>query len=162
MKTFSKLMIPVITLLFTVWVFSSCEYPAPAPQQTISYKEAGQLENNFLETRAEVINRHLGYEDTREFWFSLDSLKKYIAYVEYEAGKREISNLGVRVYFGTYPPSASGKDSLGYSTVFFIPTRESQTSPIKQGFVPFAAKNENIEEIEAFNFGQGGIPPYGL
>lgn len=159
MKTLLKSLLSFFIVLILVVISASCESKVDPPKQTISYEMADSLENNFTATRSRVIRQYLGYEDTRDFWFSLDSLKKYIEYVEYEAKKKNLSNLGVRIYFAAYPPSNGGIDSLGYSTVFFAPTAQKETSPLKQGFVPFSPTNENIEGIDALNYGGGGIPP---
>lgn len=159
MKTVLKSLVPFFIVLLFIVISSSCNPKVDPPKQTISYERADSIENNFTATRSRIIREYLGYEDTRDFWFSLDTLKKYIEYVEYEAKKKKLSNLGIRVYFAAYPPSNSGIDSLGYSTVFFAPTAEQEPSPLKQGFVPFDPENENIEGIDALNYGGGGIPP---
>jgi hypothetical protein len=159
MKTTLKSLVPFFIVLLAIVVSSSCDPIVDPPKQTISYERADSMENNFTTTRSPVIRQYLGYEDTRDFWFSLDTLKKYIEYVEFEAKKKKRSNLGVRVYFAAYPPSKDGVDSLGYATVFFAPTAQQEHSPLKQGLLPFIPENENIDGINALNYGGGGIPP---
>ncbi|PKA82288.1 hypothetical protein ATE92_0416 [Ulvibacter sp. MAR_2010_11] len=151
---------PFALVVFIVIVFS-CDPQVPPPQQVISYQDANVLEENFKTTRAAIINDSLGYEDTREFWFSLDSLKKYIEYVEYEARQQGIEQLGLRVYFASYPQNSNYPDP-GFATVLFVPTKQVEPSPIRQGFFPMVPINENIQTIDAFNFGHGGKPPTDL
>lgn len=143
-------------------LFVSCEDPQKEtriPAQTISVEEANQLEEYYKRTRAQILNDTLGFEDTREFWFSLDTLKAYIAYVESEAakmGKKE--NLGMRIYLGAYPENSNYPDAK-YSTVFLVPTAPGATNPLKRGFLPIESENENIDDINPLNFSQGGKPP---
>ena len=162
MKTnFNKIILLFLVSLVLPGVYSRDDEKLP-PNQVITYKVADDLEEEFKRTRARIINDSLGYEDTREFWFALDSLKKYIAYIEYEAEKRQLSNLGVRVYFGAYPKNDNEAYPAGYSTVFFVPTAQNASSQLKQGFAPVQAENENIEGLSALNYGHGGIPPNDL
>ncbi len=133
------------------------------PKQTINYDYALKLEDEFLNTRDSVINKALGIRDTREFWFDLDELKKYIAYVEYEAHRLGYKDLGIRVYKGAYPRDKSFPDP-GYSTVFFVPTgkkaiSEGSVLPIS---TMLGSEDNNIPEIESYNYGQAGKPPKGL
>ena len=66
--TFSFLLIAIMV---------SCEDPiVDPPAQTISSEEANRLEETYKATRAEILKDTLGFEDTREFWFSIDTLKK--------------------------------------------------------------------------------------
>ena len=157
MKSCTKLL---LVLLFFVQLFflNSCEDDKLPPQQTISQKYANTLEEEFKDTRASVINKHLGYEDTREFWFSIDSLKKYIEYVEYESHKKGHDKLGMRIYFAAYPANSDTPDP-GYSTVFLVPTAQQKNSAIQNGFFPIAPIQENIKDLKALNYSQGGKPP---
>lgn len=152
----------IFTLLLLVGGLASCEEKKLPPEQTISYERAKSLEQEFVKIRGQIINDSLDIVDTREFWFSLDSLKRYIEYVEYEAARKNLSNLGVRVYLGAYPANDNEAYQPGYSTVFFVPTAQQATSNIKQGFVPIQAENQNIDGVKAFNYGHGGIPPNAL
>jgi hypothetical protein len=158
-KFFSTVAI-AFTLMLVI-CFSSCDHPAIPPQQVLTYDEANAIEEHYIETRYTILNDTLGFEDTREFWFSLDSLKKYIAYVEYEAKKKELRNLGVRIYFGAYPPNSNYPDA-GFSTVFIVPTAQAATSTLQRGFVPIQPTNENIEGLMPLNYGHGGQPPTGF
>ncbi|MBZ0328102.1 MAG: hypothetical protein K8F54_10890 [Altibacter sp.] len=156
--------ISAVAIVFTVLLvisISSCDHQAVPPQQVLTYDEANAIEEHYIETRYNILNDTLGFEDTREFWFSLDSLKKYIEYVEYEAKKQSLQNLGVRIYFGAYPPNSNYPDA-GYSTVFIVPTAQSSPSPLKQGFVPIQPTNDNIEGLMPLNYGHGGQPPTGF
>ncbi|MCB4808261.1 hypothetical protein LG651_08355 [Tamlana sp. 62-3] len=130
------------------------------PSQTISYKEADVLEEEFKKTRAEVLNKHLGFVDAREFLFSLDSLKQYIAFFEREAKKQGYTDLGIRIYFGAYPESKNYPDP-GRATVFLMPTGNKVKS--QGSAVPFTFSSrivdDNIEGIPGFNYGHAGKPP---
>lgn len=152
-----------VSIIF--FCFKSCK--APKPVGTINYDKANELEELFKTSRSTIINNHLGYQDSREVWFSIDRLKKYIAYVESQAKKKNYDNLGLRIYFGTYPENNEGKT---FSTVFLVPTCKNKTpksiiGTTRSSFVtssndlPDSSENENIYDIEALNFGGLGHPP---
>ena len=145
--------------LLTVILFSACEKPIAPPEQSISPREANVLEEEYVETRGKIINDTLDIIDRRDFWFSLDSLKQYIAYVEQEAKKRGKKNLGLRVYFAAYPKEGNYSDP-GFSTVFMAPTSRAERSGAVKGLFPMPPPpNQNIDSINALNYGTGGIPP---
>ena len=160
MKLFTNPHIGIFVIFFSVMLFSSCEeVVVRPPAQTISVEKANRLEETYKQTRARILNDTLGYEDTREFWFSLDSLKKYIAYVEQEAAKKGKTDLGLRIYLGAYPSEGDYPDP-GYSTVFIVPTAKNARSSLKRGFFPQEETQENIDSINALNYGHGGKPPH--
>jgi len=158
MKLIKPVQLLVVVTFVSIVLFSSCEdVVIDPPVQTISFEEANRLEENYKVTRAAVINDTLGYEDTREFWFSLDTLKKYISYVEQEGARMGKTNLGLRIYLGAYPSQGNYPDP-GYSTVFIVPTAQG-SNPLKQGFFPIEEANENIDSLSPLNYSQGGKPP---
>ena len=148
-----------ISLIFlSIILFSACEeVVVKPPVQTITKDDANRLEETHKQTRATILNDTLGYEDTREFWFSLDSVKKYITYVEQEAARMGKTDLGLRIYLGAYPSEGNYPDP-GYSTVFIVPTAK-YTNTLKRGFFPMEDTQENIDSINALNYSQGGKPP---
>ncbi len=76
MKKVNKNRPAIWSLAIIAFSFFACSEQTEPPAQTISYEEAKVLEQEFIQTRAKIINEYLGYEDTREFWFSLDTIKK--------------------------------------------------------------------------------------
>ncbi len=144
--------------LITVFLFSACEEIIDPPQQSISFEQANNLEEEFKSTRAGIINDSLDIVDTRDFWFDLEVLKKYIDYVEQEAEEKGLENLGLRVYLGAYPQSANYPNP-GFTTVFLVPTSQVEGSGLQKGFFPIEPVNQNIDSINALNYGTGGIPP---
>jgi len=158
MKSTNKSVFALLAMAMFAILFTSCDHEKAPPAQVLEYDEANRLEETFAKTRGRVIDASLGYPDTRDFWFSLDSLKKYIEYVEYEAGKRGNQDLGIRVYFAAYPANSSYPEA-GYSTVFMTPTYRSGDDGVKRGFFPTQPTNQNMDSIPAFNYGSGGFPP---
>lgn len=146
--------------LLTVFLFSACETIIDPPQQAISIEEANRLEEEFKNTRSAVLDTALGFEDTRDFWFSLDTIKKYIAYVEQQGKLRGKKNLGIRIYYAAYPPNGNYPDP-GYATVFLVPTAQERGLDIQKGFLPISEDdlNQNIDSLSPLNYGGGGIPP---
>jgi len=153
---------PIIVLLLLIialllWTILK-DGDTSAPKQTITFEKAKVLENTFQGTRTPILTEGLGFEDTRDFWFPLETIEQYLKFVKAEGKRLEKSNLGIRVYLGAYPKEPGYSDP-GFTTVFFVPTSEQKSSPNMQGFVPILLENENIEEIDALNFGHGGKPP---
>ena len=71
----------------------------------------------------------LNFEDARSFWYSLDTLKKFICLIERYSDSLHIpeDSLGVRIYYAVYPNQAGGP-TTGYAchhTLFFVPTRSN-------------------------------------
>lgn len=163
MKRVAKFLVPIFSIVFLGVCCVSCDtktehqHPAP-PQQTITYEQANALEEDYITTRYDILKDTLKIEDTRDFWFSIDTLKKYIAYVEHEAKGKGLSNLGVRIYYGSYPKN-SNYPNAGYSTVFIAPTARGAASPVKSSFAPMQEEDENIDDIMPLNYAGGGIPP---
>ncbi|NND63832.1 MAG: hypothetical protein HKN48_11650 [Flavobacteriaceae bacterium] len=153
----SQFLIVILSVLGVIG-FSSCEEIIPPPQQSIPIEEAEELQNEFIETRAGILNDSLGFTDTRDFWFSLDTLKQYIEYVEQEAARLGKQNLGIRIYFAAYPEN-SEYPQPGRATVFMVPTSLEDDPTLKRGFLPIAPTNTNIDSIQALNYGHGGQPP---
>lgn len=158
-------LVPLLVVMFFSIV--SCKKgdtdpkPTPPPKQVIDYEQALELEKEFIDSRYEFINEVLEYKDTREYWFDLETLKQYIAYVEYESNKLGYENLGIRIYKGAYPKNSNYKDA-GFSTVFLVPTGDKRPDD-KGSIVSFsmssAVNNDNINELQALNFAHGGKPP---
>ena len=132
---------------------------ASKPKNAISYKEAKGLQQEFLTTRANTLNKALNFkqkikgQDVRDVTFDLQEMKQYIAYVEAEAKKKGLNGLGLRVYFGAYPKNDTKTKSPGYSTVFFMPTHQSKSSK---------GQDEIIEGVDGLNRATNGIPPNDL
>ncbi len=161
MKKPVRLLVSTCFLFVLLMTAVSCEIKKEAPQQAISIEEADNLEEEFKRTRSRILDSALGFQDTRDFWFSLDTLKKYIEYVEYEGKKMGKDNLGIRVYFAAYPEDSNYPDP-GYATVFLVPTAQAAPNPLKQGFFPMPIENEVLDSLKAMNFSQGGRPPNDL
>lgn len=161
MKKPVRLLVSTFSLFVLLMTAVSCEIKKEAPQQAISIEEADNLEEEFKRTRSRILDSALGFQDTRDFWFSLDTLKKYIEYVEFEGKKMGKENLGIRVYFAAYPEDSNYPDP-GFATIFLVPTAQAEPNPLKQGFFPMPIENEVLDSLKAMNFSQGGRPPNDL
>lgn len=148
---------------------------------TITYKRAVQLQKEYINTRANVLNKHLNsinhfkqeqtlvkenkiIEDVRDVTFDLNTLKQYIAYVEKEANKKGLKGLGLRIYLGAY--SNDEKDprvkTPGFSTVFFMPTHQPKEKESNVNNFYFWHHDEVIVDIDGLNLGNGTPPPNNL
>lgn len=119
------------------------------PQKCISISEARILQDTWKNSRGKEIQRGQGYEDTREFSFSVEELQQYLDYVKEKSREQGIENPGIRIYFASYPKNGPKKS---YSTVFLAPTKGLKILGTEEG-------NENNYEIEPLNTVTGGKPP---
>ncbi|HSP12158.1 MAG TPA: hypothetical protein VLO29_06505, partial [Salegentibacter sp.] len=119
----------------------------------ISVEEARKEQDEWVKTRGKAIERGQGYEDTREFWYSLEELQEYLDYVREKSREQGVEKPGIRIYLGAYPQSNEKKS---YSTIFFAPTKEKSKATDEEKSEDV---DENNYEIEPFNDSQGGWPP---
>jgi len=112
------------------------------PEKCISVTEARQLHDNWVNTRAGEIQRLQGFNDTRDFTFSLSDLEEYVQYVKEESVKQGVSNPGIRIYFAAYDSIKSDR-----ATVFLAPTLGVEEDA------------DNNYEIDPLNTITGGWPP---
>lgn len=120
----------------------------------INFKEAQELNQNFVKTRTKSIDIAIGKKDAISSWFSLEEIKNYISYVEEQAELKNLNVNGLRVYFGAYSNSIKNVSKKGLATVFFVPTQAKIKSDIDGG-----DENSDIIDIDALNDGQVGDPP---
>jgi len=123
------------------------------PNKCITVEEAKALQNKWKETRALEIEQAQGYQDTREFWYSLDELQEYLDYVKDQSNAQGINKPGIRIYFGAYAKTPVKKSE---ATVFLAPTKK-KTNPLEED--GDAVNNENNYDIDPMNIGTGGDPP---
>ncbi len=126
----------------------------------ITPQKAKELNQNFIKTRSNVIDKAIGKKDAISSWFSLTDLKEYIAYVENEGKAKGITVNGLRVYFGSYSKNNKNPVKNNLSTVFFCPTKAKKGAMQKDGITE-ADGGSDIEDIDALNFGGQGDPPNG-
>lgn len=132
------------------------------PKGCITVEEARELQKNYVDKIEKTLEKSLGCQECREFWWSIDELEKYIKYVKKKAKKKGYKNLGLRFYLGKYGKHQHEHEHV---TMFMTPTgvlaKESLT-PIVGEVVgaKSASVDKNIEKISAFNRGSGGVKPY--
>ncbi|GAA0728090.1 hypothetical protein GCM10009430_36870 [Aquimarina litoralis] len=124
------------------------------PQKCINVEEARELHDNWCKNRGKRLQKKLGFEDAREFHWTVAELEEYLAYVKQESADQGINDPGIRVYLGAYSKGKC-KRGIGRATVFFAPTGSRVGGLGKDGGSP-----ENNYDIEPFNGGGDGEPPH--
>ncbi len=124
------------------------------PSKCITVAKAKLLQKKWLETRALEIEQAQGYQDTREFWYSLEELQEYLDYVKEQSNAQGIKKPGIRIYFGAYPNTSVKKS---YATMFIAPTKGKPA--IMEGEEEVSNNTENNYDIEPLNTVLGGYPP---
>jgi hypothetical protein len=122
------------------------------PEKCLTVEEARKLQDKWKKTRGKEIEHQQGYQDTREFCYSVKELREYLDYVEDKSKEQGFENPGIRIYFGAYPKTNKKKS---YSTIFLAPTKEN-TGEFEDGKEIFG---ENNYEIDPLNTVTGGWPP---
>lgn len=159
----TRILIGTLILIIFALLINTCKDAVTgdvvkAPSQTISMEQAKILQQEYVRTRSGIVNKTLGFEDTRDFWFSLDSLEQYIRYVRQESKVRGLEDLGLRIFYAAYPKDGKGQwPDPGFSTVILVPTHGKPQ--IGNGFFPMAPVQLGSAGIRAFNYGNGGQPP---
>lgn len=122
------------------------------PKKCISVEDARGLQDTWKNSRGKEILRGQGYEDTREFWYSVDELQQYLDYVREKSREQGVIGPGIRFYLGAYP---ARKDKKSYATMFLAPTKKAagDTESAENDSEP------NNYEIEPMNVTHGGHPP---
>jgi len=123
------------------------------PQKCITEKEARELHDNWCAKREGHLKKNLGFEDARDFYWTLEELEEYLAYVKQESAQQGIKNPGIRVYLGAYSKEKC-KIGKGLATVFLAPTGSRPGGKGKGDGDP-----ENNYQINGFNLSGGGWPP---
>lgn len=123
------------------------------PKKCISVEEARKLQDKWTNTRGKEIRRGQGYEDTREFWYTLDELQDYLDYVREKSKEQGVAKPGIRVYLGAYPQT---DEKRSFSTIFLAPTKEKAGN---SGEEIAGDGDENNYEIEPLNDSSSGHPP---
>ncbi|WP_299441081.1 hypothetical protein [uncultured Aquimarina sp.] len=124
------------------------------PQKCINVEEAKELHDNWCKKRGKRLHKKLGFEDTREFHWSVAELEEYLAFVKQESEEQGIKDPGIRVYMGAYPKSKC-KMGRGYSTLFMAATGSRPGASGKDG----KGDDENNYNIDPLNHGNSGHPP---
>jgi hypothetical protein len=125
------------------------------PKKCISVESAKELQTKWQESRAMDIDLAQGYQDKREFWYSVEELQHYLNYVKLKSAEQKVKNPGIRIYFGAYHKSSIKKS---YATVFLAPTKE-RSAPA-DGEDETSVHAENNYDIEPLNESSGGMPPF--
>ena len=123
------------------------------PVKCIPVEEARKLQNLWKKSRGKEIERGQGYEDTREFWYSIAELEEYINFVKKKSGEQGITNPGLRIYLGSYPSNGK-KKSL--TTIFIAPTIPGPGEKVLNGNEQEHINNYSIDPLNDSN---SGWPP---
>ncbi len=98
-------------------------------EKLIDEKLMDQLSATYSANNYLIINsaREDGSKDSREYWYSIEDLEGYIAYVKKEAALKNHKVLGMKIKMGQYPINGKFDPRLnpkyaGYQAVYLVPT----------------------------------------
>jgi len=140
------------------------------PEQSISYKEMAVMLTQYKNTREGVLKNALGFEDTRKVWFQIDSLKKYLAYVETLSNDSGVEITGFNFISAAYPDKSIYGKEKNYQTLILNPTTTKDGNP-RVSFDPLHSANGNpayvsdlllpyLNEIDSVTYRKKDIKKY--
>ncbi|ETN95681.1 hypothetical protein [Zhouia amylolytica] len=124
------------------------------PKKCITKDNAKKLQKNYVDIIEKILKKELGKQEARDFWWSVEEVEEYIAYVKAEAAKKGYENLGLRFFMGKYDDGTKN----GQTTMFMAPTKRTDSVSLKST-EPGTGEDETIEDIDPYNDGYGKIPP---
>ncbi|MDN3725040.1 hypothetical protein QRD02_11650 [Aequorivita sp. SDUM287046] len=142
MKT--KFSFRFLLMLFTIFMFIGCQdpsshppYEGPPKDHIISVAQAQEMYNAYSERRIPIIQEYEDsllsdgskFEPTRYAEYDLETIKQYIAFIEHEAKRANVSINTLRFYLSNYPNSTKflNGDPVKYTrrnSIFVVPTTE--------------------------------------
>ena len=131
-----------ITMLLLAFSIFSCHEPiatAPpyyegAPKQIITIERAKEMYDNYSNRRVPIIQEYerpnsdsTVFNPTRYAEYDYETIKQYIAFIEYEAEKAEVDVKSLRFYLSNYPdaekfPNGEVVRYPKQNTFFIVPT----------------------------------------
>ena len=118
-------------------------------EKLIDEKLMDQLSATYSANNYLIINsaREDGSKDSREYWYSIEDLEGYIAYVKKEAALKNHKVLGMKIKMGQYPINGKFDPRLnpkyyGYQAVYLVPTGE-----LIEAMVPDAVQNKAQDSL---------------
>lgn len=98
-------------------------------EKLIDEKLMDQLSATYSANNYLIINsaREDGSKDSREYWYSIEDLEGYIAFIKKEAALKNHKVLGIKIKMGQYPLDGKFDPRLnpkyaGYQAVYLVPT----------------------------------------
>ena len=91
-------------------------------EKQITVQEAENLQTEYINTRSSVIDAALGYQDVRNFNFSIDELKEFIQIVEDYGNTNNQEDMGISIFMGAYETDPNNEPK---ATVFLAPTSDN-------------------------------------
>lgn len=96
------------------------------------------LEDTYTKFNYSLINekRDPKLPDSREYWYSLETLESYIEFVKSEAKAKGYENMGIKIKMGQYPKEGKFDDRVpakynGYQTIYFVPTGQIKVGTVQ-------------------------------
>ncbi len=140
------------------------------PEQSITYKEMAVMLAEYKATREPILKNGLGFEDTHTNWYQIDSLKKYLAYVEKLSQDSGVEITGINIMSAAYPNKSSFGDEKNYQTLIFNPTTNKGNNP-RVSFDPLYSKDgvpaylddlllPYLSEIKNLTYGEKDLKKY--
>lgn len=118
-------------------------------EKLIDKKLMTELDNTYASNNYLIINsaRGDGSKDSREYWYSIEDLEGYIAFVKKEAALKNHKVLGMKIKMGQYPINGKFDPRLnpkyyGYQAVYLVPTGE-----LNEAMVPDAVQNKAQDSL---------------
>lgn len=117
------------------------------PEQVITYKEMALMLHQYRNTREGVLKKALGFEDTHTNWIQIDSLKKYLAFIEKTSRDNDVKITGINILSAAYPNTSIYGKEKNYQTLILNPTTLKGNDP-KVSFDPLYSEKGKPAYLE--------------
>ncbi|WP_428742624.1 hypothetical protein [Tenacibaculum sp.] len=122
------------------------------PQNLLMYKEMVAMLEHYDETRKSVLEKALGYEDTRINFYTIETLETYLAYMKKVSEEKGIKLTGINIVSASYPETMQ-RGTPNYQTIMFMPTTEIEGKNI--AFAPEVSTENKIVTMKEMLGGYG-------
>lgn len=93
------------------------------PTNMIKYNEIIDMLKAYDNTRKNVLEKALGFEDTRVNIYPVQELKDYLGYIENLCAQKSIPLTGINIISAAYPEKyPTNPEKANYQTLIFMPT----------------------------------------
>lgn len=92
------------------------------PVNMVKYNEIIKMLKAYDATRKGVLEKSLGFEDTRVNTYPIQQLKEYLGYIENLCIQKNIPLTGINIISAAYPAKNNNSTEAGYQTLIFMPT----------------------------------------
>lgn len=120
----------------------------------LSRDKAKVLSQNYMDNNYRIINEHRNEPDSNEYYYSLETIEAYIAYIRERAAALGLNDVGLTLKMGQYPKQEvidprQRENYRGFQVVFLSANKTGADG-----------SRVDVDELEALDFANICPPNY--